>query len=188
MTALVCSHVGTERGHPQTHKVGNRKFSKMSWDVEASRLPLTGTKVLSSAPEEQPCTIIPLHQTLHSTQYNQKSTVLLANTKPRLGHQIARLNVIRYFKKHAFTALHSRAVCSDGLWRKLLISVHYAPQCPFCGWAAVVPNCFHFVLIPLTTDCRIFSSELLRVTHSFTNVAAVSMPVWLIFIQLWPRK
>ena len=57
LCALVGSHVGTGRGHPQT--VGSMKLSKISWYAEAFRVPFTGTKGPSPAPEEQPHTIIP---------------------------------------------------------------------------------------------------------------------------------
>ena len=30
---------------------------------------------------------------------------------------------------------------------------------PLCGWVAIVPNCFHFVIIPLTVDCGIFRRD-----------------------------
>ena len=41
------------------HKVGSMKLSKISWYAEAFRVPLTGTKGPSPAPEKQPHTIIP---------------------------------------------------------------------------------------------------------------------------------
>jgi len=41
------------------HKVGNIKWSKISWYAEAFRVPFTGTKWPSPAPEQQPHTIIP---------------------------------------------------------------------------------------------------------------------------------
>ena len=55
LCALVRSHVGTGRGHPQT----KMKLSKISWYAEAFRVPFTGTKGPSPAPEKQPHTIIP---------------------------------------------------------------------------------------------------------------------------------
>jgi len=59
LCVLVRSHVGTGRGRPCSHKVGSMKFSKMSWYVEALRVPFTGTKGPSPTPEKQPHTIIP---------------------------------------------------------------------------------------------------------------------------------
>ena len=41
------------------HKVGCMKLSKISWYAETFRVPLTGTKGPSPAPEKQPPTIIP---------------------------------------------------------------------------------------------------------------------------------
>ena len=41
------------------HKVGSIKLSKNSWYAEAFRVPITGTKGPSPAPEKQPHTIIP---------------------------------------------------------------------------------------------------------------------------------
>ena len=83
---------------------------------------------------------------------------------------------------------------------------------PLCGWVAVVPNHFHFVIIPLTVDCGIFRSEeisrldLLHRWHPitvphwnslsswerpilFTNVCRNSLHVLVsAFIHLWPWK
>ena len=42
-----------------SHKVGSMELSKMSWYAEAFRVPFTGTKGPSPAPEKQPHTIIP---------------------------------------------------------------------------------------------------------------------------------
>ena len=56
LCALVHSHAGTGRGHPQT---GSMKLSRISWYPEAFRVPLTGTKGPSPAPEKRPHTIIP---------------------------------------------------------------------------------------------------------------------------------
>ena len=86
LCALVHSHVGTGR----------------------VRVPFTGTKGPSPAPEKQPHTIIPLHQTLHLAQCSQTSTVLLATAKTRLVHQIARCrNTIPHSREGVSTALQS---------------------------------------------------------------------------------
>ncbi|XP_051528965.1 uncharacterized protein LOC127426291 [Myxocyprinus asiaticus] len=42
-----------------SHKVGSMELSKISWYAEAFRVPFTGTKGPSPAPEKQPHTIIP---------------------------------------------------------------------------------------------------------------------------------
>ena len=91
-----------------SHKVGSMELSNISWYAEAFRVPFTGTKGPSPAPEEQPHTIIPLHQTLHLAQCSQTSTVLLATTKPRLIHQIARWrSALRHSRECVSTALES---------------------------------------------------------------------------------
>ena len=41
------------------HKVGSMKWSKIPWYAEAFRVPFTGTKGPSPAPEKQPHTITP---------------------------------------------------------------------------------------------------------------------------------
>ena len=96
-----------------SHKVGNMEMSIISWYAEAFRVPLTRTKRPSPAPEEQPHTIIPLHQTLHLAQCSQTSTVLLANTRPRLIHQIARW-------RRAICHSRERLHCSRVQWQRAL--------------------------------------------------------------------
>ena len=55
-----------------SHKVGSMELSNISWYAEAFRVPFTGTKGPSPAPEKQPHTIIPLHQTLHLVPFSWK--------------------------------------------------------------------------------------------------------------------
>jgi len=89
----------------------------------------------------------------------------------------------------------SVAIDSAESWRPLRLSIRWPRSVilrgrPLPGWAAVVPNRFHFVMTPLTADCGIFSSEemsqldllhrwlpiteLLGATHSFTDVCRSS--------------
>ena len=101
-------------------------------------------------------------------------------------------------------ATWSLEVCSDWLFRKLATSVHYIPQHPLTcsvilsgrplhGWVAVVPNCFHFVIIPLTADCGIFRSkeisglDLLHRWHPITvpRWNSLSSWEWLILSQMF---
>ena len=97
---------GTSRN--SFHKVGSMKLSKTSWYAAAFRVPFTGTKGPSPAPEIQPHTIIPPPPTLHLAQCSQTSTVLLATGKPRLVYQIARWrSVIRHSREHIPAALES---------------------------------------------------------------------------------
>ena len=109
---LLCAlvHRRNMKGPSQncSHKVGNMELSNISWCAEAFRVPFTGTKGPSPAPEKQPHTIIPLHQTLHLAQCSQTSTILLATAKPRLVHQIARSrSVISHSRECVSTALES---------------------------------------------------------------------------------
>ena len=108
--ALVHSHVRTGRGHPQTvpTELGAWNCLTSLGMLMHSEFLSKGTKGPSPAPEKQPRTIIPLHQTLHSAQYSQTGTVLQATTKPRLVHQIARWrSTIRHSRERISTALES---------------------------------------------------------------------------------
>ena len=65
MDIALCTgvHSCRNRKGPSTnclHKVGSMKLSKISWYAEAFRVPFTGTKGPSPAPEQQPHTITPL--------------------------------------------------------------------------------------------------------------------------------
>lgn len=111
-------------------------------------LPFTAPNGPSSTPEKHHKSL--LHQTLHSAQCSQASTVVLASTNPRLVHQIARWrSVIGRFREQVFTALESsgcvftplymtpcivlgdvRLVCSRSPWKP-------APPthlCMHCSW------------------------------------------------------
>ena len=108
LCALVHSHVGTGRGHPQTvpTKLG-------AWNCPTSLGVLKHSKFLSlelrgqaQVLEKQPHAIIPPPPNF--TQRSQARTVLLATTKPRLVHQSARWrSSIRQSREHVSTALES---------------------------------------------------------------------------------
>ena len=49
---------------------------------------------------------------------------------------------------------------------------------PLCGWAAVVPNRFHSVIIPLTADCGIFSSEEMSRLDLLHRWHRITVPRW----------
>ena len=49
---------------------------------------------------------------------------------------------------------------------------------PLCGWVAVIPNCFHFVIIPLTVDCGIFSSEEISRLDLLHSWHPITVPRW----------
>ena len=77
-------------------------------------------------------------------------------------------------------------VFSDLLYRKLATSVHYAPQHPLtqlhhlmwlCG-LSVIPNHFHFVIIPLTVDCGIFRSEEISQLDLLQRWHPITVPRW----------
>ena len=91
LCALVCSHVGTGRGHP--HKVWSMELPNLSLYAETFKVPFTRAK----GPSQQPHTTVPLHQSLH-----------LANTELRLVHQIARWrSTIGHSRERVSTALES---------------------------------------------------------------------------------
>ncbi|MED6258230.1 hypothetical protein ATANTOWER_004537 [Ataeniobius toweri] len=91
-----------------SHKVRSMELSKIMWYADTFNVLFTGTKGPCPAPEKHSHSIIPLHKTLRKAQYNQTSTVLLATTKTRLVHYIARWrSVIRHLRKRTFTAVES---------------------------------------------------------------------------------
>ena len=49
---------------------------------------------------------------------------------------------------------------------------------PLCGWVAVVPNHFHFVIIPLTADCGIFRSEEISRLDLLHRWHPITVPRW----------
>ena len=49
---------------------------------------------------------------------------------------------------------------------------------PLRGWVAVVPNHFHFVIIPLTVDCGIFSREEISRLDSLHRWHPITVPRW----------
>ena len=72
------------------------------------------------------------------------------------------------------------------IWRPLhtmCLSIHWpcsviSPGLPLCGWVAIVPNHFHFVIIPPTIDCEIFRSE--ENTHLvfLQRLHPITVPCW----------
>ena len=96
-----------------SHKVGSMELSNISWYAEAFRVHFTGTRRPSPAPDKQPHTISPLHQTLHLAQCSQSSTVLLATAKPRVVHQIARWRSAIRRSREQRTELYT--IASDAL-------------------------------------------------------------------------
>ncbi len=110
LCALVRSHVGTGRGHPQTvpTKLGawnSPKYLGMLKHSDFLSLELRGqAQLLKNNPTPQS----PLHQTSQLAQCSQTGTVLLATAKPRLVHQIARWrSVIRHSRERVSPALES---------------------------------------------------------------------------------
>ncbi|CAI9616827.1 unnamed protein product, partial [Staurois parvus] len=81
---------------------------------------------------------------------SQTSTILLATAKPRHVHQIARQrSVIHHSREHISTALVSSGVSAR---------------------VAVVPSCFHFVIIPLAAERGIFSSKDISRMHRWQPI------------------
>ena len=98
LCVLLCSRVGTGRGHPQT----------VSTLLGTWNCPKSLGMLKHSVPKKQPHTIIPPPPILHLAQCSQTSIVLMATTKPRLLHQIVRRkSVIRHSRELVSTALES---------------------------------------------------------------------------------
>ena len=49
---------------------------------------------------------------------------------------------------------------------------------PLRGWVAVIPNRFHFVIIPLTVDCGIFRSEEISQLDVLHRWHPITVPRW----------
>ena len=49
---------------------------------------------------------------------------------------------------------------------------------PLHGWVAVIPNRFHFVIIPLTVDCGIFRSEEISQLDLLHRWHPITVPCW----------
>ena len=67
--------------------------------------------------------------------------------------------------------------------RSMRLSIHWPHSVilrglPLCGWIAVVPNCFHFVIISLTVDCGIFRSEEISRLDLLHRWHPITVPRW----------
>ena len=158
----------------------------ISWYAEAFRVHFTGTKGPSPAPEEQPHTIIPLHQTLHLAQCSQTNTVLLATTKPRLVHQIARWrSAICHSREGVSTAQESsggvlyttashalHCICWLGC-SCLAMETHSMKLSMYCSWAKLkaiwgLKFCSDWLCRKLATSMHYAPHHLLTLLHHFT--------------------
>lgn len=97
--------------------------------------------------------------------------------------------------KSSVRTVHKIIWRPDEVWRSVVMdlagswifSADYVPQhpvtcsvslcgLPLCGWVTFIPKCFYLLLIPLTTDCKIFSSteiawlDFLHSCHSITEL------------------
>ena len=80
----------------------------------------------------------------------------------------------------------SVAIDSAESWRPLCTmhnSIHWPCSVilrglPLHGWAAVIPNRFHFVIIPLTVDCGIFRSEEISRLDLLHRWHPITVPRW----------
>ena len=96
------------------HRAGSMKWSKISWYAEAFRVPLTGTKGPSPAPEEQPHTIIPPppNFTLGTMQPDKNGSPGNRQTQtPPSGCQM---------EKRDWSLQRTRLHCSRVQWRRAL--------------------------------------------------------------------
>uniref|UniRef100_A0A667ZQH7 TSPO associated protein 1 n=1 Tax=Myripristis murdjan TaxID=586833 RepID=A0A667ZQH7_9TELE len=116
LCALVHSHVGRGRGPAPncSHKVGSMELSKMFWYPEAFKVPFTGTKGPSPAPEKQPHTIIPPPPnftvgTMQSEMYRSPGN-LQTQTRPSDCQMEKRDSSLQRTRLH----------CSRGQWRRAL--------------------------------------------------------------------
>ena len=81
-------------------------------------------------------------------------------------------------------ATWSLEVCSDWLCSKLAplrtmrLGIRWPRSVILRGWVAVVPNRFLFVIIPLTADCGIFSSEEISQLDLLHRWYPVTVPRW----------
>ena len=110
LCALVHSHAGTGRGHPQTvpTKLGACNCPTSLGILKHSDFLSLDLRGKAQLLKNNPTPSSPLHQTLHLAQCSQTSIVLLATAKPRLVHQIDRWrSVIHQFREHVSTALES---------------------------------------------------------------------------------
>ena len=81
------------------------------------------------------------------------------------------------FEWSFYLATWSLEVCCNWLCRKLATSV-ILRGLPLCGWVAVIPNRFHFVMIPLTVDCGIFRSEETSRLDFLHRLCPLTAPCW----------
>ena len=80
----------------------------------------------------------------------------------------------------------SVAIDSAESWRPLgtmRLSIRWPRSVILCGrplrgWVAVVPNCSHFVVIPLEVDCGIFSSEEILRLDLLHRWHPIMVPCW----------
>ena len=109
-----------EPSHKCFHKVGSMKLSKISW-LCSFRVPLTGTKGPSPAPEQQPHTIIPpspkfTFGTMQSDKYRCPGN-RQTQTRPSDCQM----------EKHDSSLQRTRLHCSRVQWRRALH--HYIRRC-----------------------------------------------------------
>ena len=97
---------------------------EISWYAEAFRVPFTGAKGPSPAPEKQSHTIIPPPPNFTLGTMQSDKYILLATAKPRLVHQISRWRVvIRHSRERVSTALESSGPAVTPLHPTLCIAL-----------------------------------------------------------------
>ena len=69
---------------------------------------------------------------------------------------------------------HLRTVCLSIRWPRSSV-LH---GLPLRSWVTVIPNCFHFVIIPLTVDSGIFRSEQISRLDLLHRWHPITVPCW----------
>ena len=168
--ALVHSHVGTGRCQSPncSHKVESMQWSNISWYAEEFRVPFTGTKGPSWAPEKQPHTVIPPPNftlgTMQSDKYcstgNRQTQFRPSDHQHRdppsgIGRQWHRSGNLWHVRGIS-TCLHML------MYKVYTISLCFASSLYVytTSWlSCFCSNRFHFGILSLTVDCGIFRSE-----------------------------
>lgn len=145
-------------------KVGSMKLCNMFWYAEALRVPFSRTK----GPMQWWCSTPPLHPTL-----------CIPLDDARLACSCSGMKLYTHRSWANLKLTWTLEVCGDWFFRKPLHTMGLGTCWPrsviLCGLqshgcVAVILNRFPFVIISLTSDCGIFSSE--------EHVASITVPHW----------
>ena len=161
-----------------SHKVGSMELSNISWYAEAFRVPFTGTKVPSPAPEEQPHTIRPPPNltlgTMQSDKYNSPGNrqnhtrpsdrSAIRHSRERVSTALESSGGVRYIT--ASDALHCTCWCMA--WKQQLGhgNPFYEALYTHCSWADLKATWS----LEVCSDwlCRKLATSLLTLLRHFT--------------------